>query len=355
MIPSDFLQYGTLVSIDDDRLLIGWGPRQWIHKPLSSNTPSFYFPDFFLRNPTPWFHHSHWAEMRIDELAAALGSPPHTSSPDWKIPDKHSFLSIFEDLQTRFASKKLRKGVPFAFSSSPSPLTPDLLHRCLIHLLHYVKQTPLKPYGFWDATEGMLGATPELLCSLDNHTLYTVALAGTYPKTSSPDDLTANPKEQHEHRLVVEGIKQSLAPFGQVTVSQQSVLALPTLYHLMTPIAMTLAGNIPLEEIIKVLHPTPALGAFPRQAGMRWLEDIQSTIDRRRFGAPAGVVYNQGQQAHCWVAIRNVQWDRHGMAIGAGCGVVPESLPEKEWNEVLLKIAATKRALGLDLDGQDRE
>lgn len=343
MIISDFLHCGTLVSLGNGKLMIGWGPRQWSKTPSPEPIPSFYFPDFFLRQPTPWFYHSHWQEMTTTELANKLGNTTHCPPLQWETPGKQLFLDTVADLQHRFQVRELSKAVPFTFSTTSSVMTPIYLHFCLSRLLQYVQSTQLQPYGFWDKSEGMLGATPELLCSLSNETpfiLRTVALAGTQPKTSPPDLLQNNPKEQHEHQLVVEGICQSLAAFSTTTVQTQSILELPTLYHLMTPIEATLNRPYSLKDIVEALHPTPALGAFPREAGARWLNTIQQQTDRRRFGAPVGVSY---QTSTCWVAIRNVQWDAGGMAIGAGCGIVPQSDPEKEWNELLLKINATKR------------
>jgi isochorismate synthase EntC len=47
------------------------------------------------------------------------------------------------------------------------------------------------------------------------------------------------------------------------------------------------------------------------------------------------------------VAIRNVQWDRHGARCGAGCGIVAGSRAGREAAELRLKLAATRGNLGL--------
>lgn len=349
MIISEFLRCGTLVCIGDGKLLIGWGQRQWTQTPSPDATPSFYFPDFFLQGRNPWFQHPHWQKIGIAELANQLTSIPTHSPLPWETSGKQFFLDTVADLKERFKTQELSKAVPFTFATSNNTMTISFLHHCLNHLLHYVQSAFLNPYGFWDESEGMLGATPELLCSLSPTTpslLKTVALAGTQSKSSPPDLLQSNPKEQYEHRLVVEGICQSLAPFGMTTVQPQSVLELPTLYHLMTPIETSLKENTSLETVVRALHPTPALGAFPREPGTLWLRSIQHQIDRRRFGAPVGFSLNENT-SYCWVAIRNAQWNEKGISIGAGCGIVPESDPEKEWNELMLKINATKKVLGI--------
>lgn len=348
-----FLHSGSCVSIGNNRLLIGWGPRTWVKHPPHNDgclSPSFYFPDFFLQNPTPWFYHEHWQETTPKELLQQLGTASKQNPIQWQKPYRELFFQTFADLQKRFASQELFKAVPFAFDSSATKMDPSRLHYHLIHLLHYISSSSvLHPYGFWGEEEGMLGATPEILFSLneEKHLLETIALAGTYSRQLDKNQLMKNPKELSEHQLVVDGIKESLASFGEVSIGQLRVLELPTLYHLMTPIHATITKKNSIEDIVLALHPTPALGAFPRQAGLKWLKDLQNRIDRHRFGAPVGVAHQNGRQAHCWVAIRNIQWNRQGLLLGAGCGVIPASQPEKEWNEIELKMHAIKQMLSI--------
>ena len=92
------------------------------------------------------------------------------------------------------------------------------------------------------------------------------------------------------------------------------------------------------------MHPTPALGAFPRRPGMEWLKEYQQKIDRRRFGAPVGYAIEDAQ-AKCYVAIRNVQWTKNQMLLAAGCGIVATSQYDAEWAEIKLKLQAIKEML----------
>ena len=64
-----------------------------------------------------------------------------------------------------------------------------------------------------------LGATPELLAEVAGSTVRTVAMAGSIRRGQSPEEdtvlgqqLLANPKERHEHALVVEAIQENLEP-----------------------------------------------------------------------------------------------------------------------------------------------
>ena len=76
------------------------------------------------------------------------------------------------------------------------------------------------------------------------------------------------------------------------------------------------------------------------------LRALDGSVDRGRFGAPFGVEWPDGR-AHCVVAIRNAQWNGPDVMIGAGGGIIEQSVLEREWAELQLKHAAVKRLLDL--------
>ena len=238
--------------------------------------------------------------------------------------------------------------MPFVMEKAASAMTAEQLTTSLISVLNYALANPAFLYGFWDKSEGILGAAPELLFRLDeNKKLATVACAGTASGNTHPESLLNDPKERREHQLVVQGILESLNPFGRAHLGAITVLKLSRLMHLLTPITIELKAMPSFETIVRALHPTPALGAFPRDRGMMWLKDYQQKIDRRRFGAPAGYLLPHSNQACCYVSIRNLQWSDNGMLLSAGCGIVAESSCDREWGEINLKLHAIKEMLAL--------
>lgn len=341
---------GTIMSTENGRLLVGWGKRTRLSEPKESDDAAFYFPRFFLDDDHPWFEHSQWVETTPDALLKIiprLGPPPQI---EWNNFDYVKFQSAYQNLQDLFREQTLSKAVPYVFETSPSKMTKERLIYSLRSILEYAHSRPLNIYGYWENREGMLGATPELLFRLkqDPHPiLETVACAGTCRHDSSKHHFVNDFKENHEHRLVIDGIKDSLSLFGTICAGKTEVLELPTLSHLLTPIKVNLNANVQFDTIVKALHPTPALGAFPRLQGDSWLRSYQNSINRGRYGAPAGYVKGYGKEACCFVAIRNVQWNDQGLAIGAGSGIVKDSILENEWQEVNLKIRTIKEMLSL--------
>lgn len=345
-----FLQSGAILSSGPDQVLLGYGPRTWTSKPLETNIPSFYFPDFFLTSQTPWFAHDSNAELTCSELLQWLHiSSPATSNISWENPYKNLFAETFHGLQKDFSTGKLQKAVPFVFETTQQRMTSEILSNALFHILNYAKERQVYLYGFWDEDQGMLGATPEMLFSHDSsqNIVHTMACAGTARNAEQLRSILEDPKERHEHQLVVDGISASLSHLGAVVAAQPQLLHLPGLSHLVTSIDVALKQSCDYVSLVNALHPTPALGAFPRVEGRVWLENYQQRIDRQRFGAPVGYTKAGNKVSQCYVAIRNIQWDRNGIRIGAGCGVVPASKLENEWQEIQAKIKAIKHMMGL--------
>lgn len=340
-----FLDSGTIISTEKEKILLGWGERVWLEQPKSSDIPFFYFPDYFLTYSHPWMTHAHWKEVSQEELLRELAishKDAMTGLPksDWETAEPRIFMEAFQDLQGRFQKGSLRKAVPFVFEFSKEPMSKPLLLRSIINALTYAQSNPVFLYGFWNQNEGILGTTPELLCSLNNQLVQTMAIAGTASGDRPEDEFLNDPKEKEEHQLVIQGIVDSLSPFGKIHIGETKIVRLPLISHLCTLLEVSTIEKISLREIVSALHPTPALGAFPRDMGWDWLQTYQKKIDRKRYGAPVGYLF--GKTARCYVAIRNIQWDTQKIFIGAGCGVVKESRREKEWKEIQLKIQCVK-------------
>lgn len=349
----DFLKCGTVLTTPDRNLLVGWGERTWRPNPIDTNKINFFFPDYFLENSDPWFSHQHWAELSIDEFLSEIKIPTYIDTKTWNWKNSHRtvFEQSFSGLKSQFASGELLKAVPYVFEETNHAMSTDHLGLSLRTLLTYVKKHPVHCYGFWENGQGVLGATPEMLFRLnrsDKLYLETVACAGTKKLDQFDSSLLSNPKELYEHDLVIKGIKSSLTKLGgEVETHQTNLLKLSKLAHLSTPISATLDKATTFDDIVKALHPTPALGAIPIKSGMTWLKDYNKMIPRNRFGAPAGYLRNNGQEGFCLVAIRNAQWKPGWMGLGAGCGIVPDSQLDHEWKELQLKIESIKEMLAL--------
>jgi menaquinone-specific isochorismate synthase len=347
-----FIDSGSIISANKKKLIIAWGEPERLAKP-DSNDCCFYAPDFFLSNKTPWIRHPKCQEISLAELYQTLSGMDDTSEKillEWQQPYQQLFHETFAELQENYQNQTLTKAVPFVFECAKGTISKTQKIKSLLNALKYCENNPVYLYGSWDQSSGVLGATPELLFRLqDNNSemVETVACAGTRPFNPSQMQFIPNEKEFEEHQIVIEGIHDTLKEFGDVSIGETNCVNLPPISHLLTPIHLKLHKKFDFEKIAKALHPTPALGAYPKKAGSMWLLNYQTSIDRKRFGAPFGCAYPKGNLNICYVAIRNIQWECDKIMLGAGCGIVKNSERNKEWEEILLKIKATKQLLAL--------
>lgn len=349
----DFLLNGSIITYREKKLFIGWGKRSWMATQPKSGTKTFYFPDFFLEDRQPWFTHEHTLLISLKELISKLRQVSYQSdkSLDWNTPDRDLYQTMFRELKENYLQVgTLDKGVPFVSSGAKGTMTPFQIAQSLLSLLKVYENSSCYVYGFWDESQGILGATPEILFKKEQNTeeVETVACAGTCSSNSEASSFLNDPKELMEHQYVIDGIKNSLSIFGKLSVHEMKILHLPHLKHMYTPITLSPRHHVSFEELVKALHPTPALGAYPKKEGNVWLRGIQKIVDRRRFGAPVGFVDHDTGLYACYVAIRNVQWSDDEVRVFAGGGVVSQSELEKEWNEILLKLNTVKKMLALE-------
>lgn len=346
-----WLVSGVIFSSQPGKVLIGWGKSHWSHTPQNKDSSWFYFPDYFLTIEKPWVHFENTAVVTIESLLLSLEeSPLGPPQPlTWEKPSREIFENGFNDLQRLFRETELKKVVLYGLSKSPTQLKPAHRKQALLNILHYLRVAPVFAYGFWNESEGILGATPELLFRLERSAapiLHTMALAGTQ-KSDDSSEMLHDEKLLLEHLIVVDDISKKLTDFGDVSLGQLQILSLPVLSHLYTPITVKLRHEESFSKIVTALHPTPALGGFPREFALKWLSEYNNLIPRGRFGAPAGFWDHRLLQNVCYVGIRNVMWDAKGSVIGAGCGIIAESNLENEWEEILLKTKSITRFLHL--------
>ncbi len=363
----DFLRNGCFFALDSDRILIGWG--EWLKTPLApARGPhhcSLYTPDFYLSEPNPWRTPPQFEVMTREFFTTNV--LPRSSSEvkefRWVEPLPEEFEHQVKIIREAIENGSLEKAVPVVHAQACEIMTQDRLVKTLRAMV--AAPASLISNGFWesrpgeDLTEGLLGATPERLFSIDRRgNLATMALAGTRAKTFSGGDdakiLFEDRKERREHQIVVDDLKSQLAKWGDVEVGETFVVELPTLFHLKTVLKVSGSKNLLLEsafnEVANALHPTPALGVSPRSLGFKAIKRWDDTGLRNRFGAPFGLRLKTGEHdiQDCLVAIRNVQWT-NGLAptLGSGCGFVRESILEREWAELKLKRDSVKKVLNL--------
>lgn len=202
----------------------------------------------------------------------------------------------------------------------------------------------LQAFGWWNAEEGVLGATPESLFSLEANKLRTMALAGT-ARREEREVFCVDDKEIREHEFVAQNLISKLSDLGMVRRQDRRMLDLGKLVHFQTLIEVELYRPEKIDELVARLHPTPALGPLPRTADtMHLATDWRDRLAcPATFGAPFGLLHEG--IFHSLVAIRMVSWKGREVFLPSGCGIIEESRLVNEWRELRLKRDAVKETL----------
>ena len=204
-------------------------------------------------------------------------------------------------------------------------------------------------YGYWCDSQGILGFSPEPLLEKLDDCWQTRALAGTI-KTSAEsyrEVLLNDPKEKVEHEWVITDIKIKLQDIGTLlNIGRTQVVDFGSIAHLQTLIHFEKKRDIDFQSMIEAFSPTAALGGYPSQLSSDYLKKTQYyKFDQmgRQFG---GVIALESEDdTFALVCIRNIQWQDSNLIVDSGCGVVSQSIPEKELIEVQNKRRSIMEAL----------
>lgn len=190
--------------------------------------------------------------------------------------------------------------------------------------------------GIW------IGASPELLlCSNDDDSVESIALAGT--RQSSPgsnDDAIAKEwdgKNIEEQQLVTDAIVSDMRKCGYtVKVSSLTTRKAGAVEHLCRRITgIPEANSTSPLYLAQTLAPTPALCGYPREIS---LERIAATEKHPRscYGGFSGYI-NSDDKVNLYVTLRCAVTDGNTFVLYLGGGLTQHSDAEKEWEETCIK------------------
>ncbi len=319
-------------------VVIGHGPFSESEMP-PSNGVAFYVQNFALQDDKPWKLPARIERTTISQLKFHFHDAPPLVC-DWAPLDAGPFSVVFQEVMAAVRSGKFEKTVPVVTEIGPALQSP----RASIVAAMTRQAAPLHSYGWLQGDSGFAGATPELLFSLEGNHLETMALAGT-ARSEDREVFAVDEKEIREHEYVAQTLVAKLLALGTIARSPREIIDLGSIVHFLTHIRLDLDFPQTPEELLRRLHPTPALGPLPRT-----LETLSMLLDWRNrlgcpdeFGAPFGLWDDGSFQAV--VAIRGIWWKGGNLMLPAGCGIIEASRLVNEWRELRLKREAVKRFL----------
>lgn len=215
-------------------------------------------------------------------------------------------------------------------------------------LIHRMREESGRCYqfcGVHEAGVAFVGASPERLYQRIGRRLRSEAVAGTRSRGAGADadaalgtELLASVKDQQEHRLVVEGIRAALTPLSKSVHhdAEPALLKLARLQHLVTRVEAELREGVDDPAVLRALHPTPAVGGKPAGAALDWLARVEP-FDRGWYTGPVGWV--SPDAAEFAVALRCGLAAGSRLCLFSGAGIVADSDPASEWDEIESKLS----------------
>jgi menaquinone-specific isochorismate synthase len=262
--------------------------------------------------------------------------------------DRSTWLGLVADARDTVAAGALRKVVPTRALALETGRGPDPA-RLVAELEDRYPQCAV--WAIARERGVLVAASPERLVALHGGQVSSDALGGTAP-TADPGERAprmpslVSAKVHQEHGLVVEAIREALAPLveGLAEDAVPEVFDLGQLAHLRTVFRGRARPEATLLRLASRLHPTPAVCGLPRRDALDWLR-ARGNARRGWYTGAVGWVDRRGE-GELSVVLRCGLFRGREARLFAGAGVVAASDPEAELAETELKLAGLLEALG---------
>ncbi|HRI44439.1 MAG TPA: anthranilate synthase component I [Fimbriimonadaceae bacterium] len=209
----------------------------------------------------------------------------------------------------------------------------------------------------------IIGASPELLVSLQGRTARVRPIAGTRKRGTSEEgdrqleaELLADEKERAEHIMLVDLGRNDLGrvcEYGSVNVDElMTVERYSHVMHIVSDVTGTLRPDLDGFDLMRATFPAGTVSGAPKVRAMEIIEELEPTR-RGCYAGAVGYVSAYGD-LDLAITIRTI-FLRDGVAyVQAGAGIVYDSIPAKEFEECMNKAQAALKAIEiaqLGLDG----
>ncbi|MFP7707820.1 chorismate-binding protein [Trueperella sp. LYQ141] len=219
------------------------------------------------------------------------------------------------------------------------------------------------PYMFYvvlpDDHEGsftLVGSSPETLLRVKDRQVMTFPIGGTRPRPADPRqdaaviaDLQADPKEVHEHELLVELSEHDLGlicdPATIEVVDRRAIKVLSHVIHLTSTVTGTLREDVTIPQALQATFPAGTLSGAPKERAIEMIDELEPAL-RGIFGGVTGYFDFSGN-TDLAITIRTAIITGNHAQVQAGAGVVAQSHADYEYNETQNKAGAVLKAIEL--------
>jgi len=206
----------------------------------------------------------------------------------------------------------------------------------------------------------MVGSSPEALVKLRGETAELRPIAGTRRRGVDDDhdralerQLLTDPKEAAEHVMLVDLARNDLgrgAVTGSVRVDPYRVIERYShVMHLVSGVQGRLRSELDQFDLFAATFPAGTVSGAPKLRAIELIDELEP-VGRGLYSGSVGY-FGRGGSMDQAITIRTIVFHDGGYSYQAGAGIVADSVPELEHDEVLMKGAALDEALDLAEEG----
>ena len=204
------------------------------------------------------------------------------------------------------------------------------------------------------------GSSPEALVRLAGRHASLRPIAGTRPRGATNEidvalehELLADPKENAEHVMLVDLARNDLgrvAAAGSVHVDPyRRIERYSHVMHIVSGVQGEVAADRDAFDLFAAAFPAGTLVGAPKVRAMQLIAELEP-VARGLYGGTVGYFAKNGNMDQA-ITIRTMVFNGNEYSFQAGAGIVADSEPVREYEEVLAKSAIARRALELAQEG----
>lgn len=236
---------------------------------------------------------------------------------------KKDYILKFESLQKEIAKGRFQKIILSRTKTIQTSFEAVTIFKQLnkkyLNTFNYIISN--SEIGTW------LGATPELLLSVENDKLKTMSLAGTKTANESWSE-----KEFEEQELVTNTILNRLKETNckNILIDGPATIQAGKIEHLHTSFEANLSNKSDWTAVLKSLHPTPAVCGIPTEEAKEYIPTLED-YPREFYTGFIGIINNSRKDF--FVNLRCMQLHKEKAKLYVGGGITAQSNCEAEWKE----------------------
>lgn len=198
----------------------------------------------------------------------------------------------------------------------------------------------------------LFGSSPEAQITIKNESANIFPIAGTFKRTGNDEEdtiiakrLEEDPKESAEHVMLVDLARNDLSRHcKEVKVERfKEVQFYSHLVHLVSKVSGKIEANHNSFEVVADTYPAGTLSGAPKYKAMQLIDQYEG-LGRNFYAGAIGYMGFNNDFNHA-IMIRTFMSKNNKLHYRAGAGIVADSVPESELNEVNNKIAALRKAV----------